>query len=384
MSSSVKCCILSSDLKSGGAERHLLQILNHWPESSWQFSLALLAHQGVWLNEIPHTAQLHALSERRPVGGLRQLVWAAQMAPRFRAVLSHGCDLVLTFLWLPTLVAALAMRPLRSAPPLVWSIQSDLEQAFRLRRTGDLRRWLVTNTAVPKVQHYIAITPGLSTRSQQLLNINSSMVSVIPNSIDTARIDALLVQPVDIPSKQAPIRIVSVGRLHPQKSMDVLLRAIATLHGQGYSLECYIIGEGEERLRLQVLTTEMGLDDIVNFPGYSANPYAWMQSADLFVLASSWEPFGIVLAEAMAVGLPIVTTDTDGAQAVIDPGTDGLITPVGDPDLLAKAISSLIDNPQLRRQFGERARRKARTFDAPVIAGQYKALLDDIVTRSHQ
>lgn len=379
MNPPTRCCFLGLNLCGGGAERHMLQLLNHWPDSSWQFNLILLARQGVWFDEIPQTVQLHTLSSRMPVNGLQQLVWAMQMVPRFRAALQNGYDILLTFLWLPTLVASLALRGLAVPPPLVWSIQSDLEQAFRLRRTGTLRRWLMANVALPQVNHCIAITPGLSVRVQQLLHIETDRISVIPNSIDYARIKDLLAQPAHIPPKCASIRIVSVGRLHPQKSMDILLQAIAIIYAKGLSIECFIVGEGEEQARLQALAADLDIADVIHFVGYSANPYAWMHSADLFVLASSWEPFGIVLAEAMALGLPIITTATDGALALIESEAEGLVVPPGNPPRLAEAILSLMEYPHLRKWFGDQARRKAHHFDAPTIARQYQVLLEQLL-----
>lgn len=377
----MRCCIVGLNLNSGGAERHMLQMLQNWPGSSWEFDVILLANQGVWFDEIPKNVGLYTLSDQMPSDGVKQLVWAAQLAPKLRSYLSNGYDLVLTFLWLPTLVTSIALRGLSTAPLFVWSVQSDLEQAFRLRKTGVIRQWLVRNIAVPQIDQFITISPGMSTRTQQLLKVSEERFHIIPNSIDFNRISGLLAKKTSITSKNKAIRLVTVGRLHPQKGIDILLQAISNIRKRDLDLECIIVGEGGEKTYLQGLANDFQISDFVQFIGYSDNPYSWMRSADIFVLASRWEPFGIVLAEAMALGLPIISTDTDGGNALIAPGVDGIIVPTNDSSALSDAIYELVHFPQRRESLGENAKHKVKTLDASTIATLHESLFCELVNK---
>jgi glycosyltransferase involved in cell wall biosynthesis len=135
------------------------------------------------------------------------------------------------------------------------------------------------------------------------------------------------------------------------------------------------LGEGHERVALERLAAALGVEDYFRLVGFMDNPFAWLRDADLFVLPSIWEPFGIALAEAMALGLPVIVSDTDGARALVEHGAEGLIVPINDPAALAQAIIELANDPARRAAMGARSASKARRFDAPVVAEQYRAAL---------
>jgi glycosyltransferase involved in cell wall biosynthesis len=183
----------------------------------------------------------------------------------------------------------------------------------------------------------------------------------------------------EIPSKQAAVRLVSVGRLHPAKGTDALLYALKEVRKQSANLECYILGDGPERQRLIELAGDLGLNKSVFFTGYVENPYGWLQTADIFVSPSRWETFGIAIAEAMALGLSVVATATDGANDIITDKVDGLLVPVGNAHALAEAVIDLLNKPGLRQKLGTQAKLGAQQFNAPLIAQRYMMVLERLL-----
>lgn len=376
----MRVCLLNLNLEGGGAERHLVQLVRHWPQGDWHLKVVLLERQGVWLKELPPNVPCHALAPRMPSGSLAKILWALQSVPQLqRFFREHPCDVVLTFLWLPTVLAAIALRRLSNPPLLVWSVQNDLKRDFALHRDGWLRRRLTLTILPKRVNHFIAISEGIRRKTQALLGAPADRITVIPNSVELARARKMAAMPDAVPPKEAPVRLVSVGRLHPAKGMDVLLHALAKMNCQDHNWECCILGDGPEKSRLTLLAKEIGLNEHVSFVGYKLNPYAWLRTADIFVSPSRWETFGIVIVEAMALGLPVIATTTDGARDIISDGVDGLLVPIGDTSALANAIVDLIHNPSLRRRLGEKAKQKAEHFDAPLITQQYVRLLEQLM-----
>ena len=137
--------------------------------------------------------------------------------------------------------------------------------------------------------------------------------------------------------------ILATGRLTDQKKFSTLIEAFAILRAQR---ECRlaILGEGELRASLEALVAERGLAPDVLLPGFVANPFAWMRQASLFVLSSAWEGLPTVLIEAMACGVPVVTTDCpSGPREILEDGRWGRLVPVGDASALAIAISGALD-----------------------------------------
>jgi glycosyltransferase involved in cell wall biosynthesis len=168
------------------------------------------------------------------------------------------------------------------------------------------------------------------------------------------------------------MRVLSVGRLTTGKGHHHLIRAIRILKDEGRKVSLRIGGDGPEMESLRRLIEELGLAEEVTLLGSLAEEVYLeeMRGADVFALASDAEPMGVVYMEAMACGKPAVGTAAGGVGEVITDGVDGLLVPPGDPAALAGAIGRLIDEPELRKRFGEAGRRKVVSdFDSRKWAG---------------
>jgi glycosyltransferase involved in cell wall biosynthesis len=133
-----------------------------------------------------------------------------------------------------------------------------------------------------------------------------------------------------------------------------------------------ILGEGRLRRELETLATTLGISQDVSMPGFSENPYAFMARASVLTLSSAWEGFGNVIAEALACGCPVVSTDCpSGPAEVLKNGAFGTLVPVGNDKALAEAILAVLDKPPER----ERLRARASEFNIDTISEKYLQLL---------
>jgi colanic acid/amylovoran biosynthesis glycosyltransferase len=178
---------------------------------------------------------------------------------------------------------------------------------------------------------------------------------------------------------RAPHRLLSVGRLDPIKGFDVLLPALAELARRGVAFDSIIIGEGEERARLEAQRDALGLRDRVSFAGAQSNTAvrAAMAEATLMVMPCVVTPEGNadgipnVLTEAMASGLPVVSTRVSGIPELIDDGVSGRLVEPNDALALADAIAEMLADPALRDACAEAGRRKVECeFDVRSEAGR--------------
>jgi glycosyltransferase involved in cell wall biosynthesis len=118
----------------------------------------------------------------------------------------------------------------------------------------------------------------------------------------------------------------------------------------------------------------------VEFPGFVREPFGLMAASALFVLSSRYEGFPLVLIEAMAAGLPVVSTDCPtGPADVVHDGVDGFLVPVGDVDALAKRMSELMDDPSLREAMGRRAQAAVERFRPEVIWEKWDDVIRSVV-----
>ena len=185
-----------------------------------------------------------------------------------------------------------------------------------------------------------------------------------------------------------PDLILGVGRLVEKKGFDVLIRACDLLVKWGVDFRCQIIGKGSERERLKALIAELGLDDRVALLGPRpqdevAEAY---RRAAIFALpcivGSDGNRDGLptVLLEAMASGLPAVSTSLTGVPEIIDDGINGLLVEPEDVEELARALAALLKDESLRREMGRAARRKVEeVFDVHKNVAQLRAWLAEPV-----
>jgi len=176
-----------------------------------------------------------------------------------------------------------------------------------------------------------------------------------------------------------PHRLLSVGRLDAIKGFDVLLPALAMLRDRGVPFESIVIGEGEERASLEALREKLGLGDRVTFVG--ARPQTEVRKAmaesTLMVMPCVVTPEGNadgipnVLTEAMAAGLPVISTRVSGIPELIDDRISGRLVDQRDPVALADAIAALLADPAARDAYAKAGRAKVeREFDVRIEAGR--------------
>ena len=173
---------------------------------------------------------------------------------------------------------------------------------------------------------------------------------------------------------QGPLRLLSVGRLVPEKGAPVLLEALTLLRERGVDVRARIVGGGPRADSLAADVTRRGLDDVVDLVGpvgQDEMPGEYHR-ADVFVLPSFQEGLPVVLMEALATELPVVTTRIAGVAELVVDGENGRLVPAGRADLLADAIASLLD-PAVRARLGRAGRaRVEREFtpatQAPAMA----------------
>ncbi len=221
----------------------------------------------------------------------------------------------------------------------------------------------------------VCCSEGIRRELIEELGLPERQVETIHNAVVGPQALADLERPAEDPwltASKDPI-IVTVGRLHPQKDQETLLRAFAKVV-ERRPARLLILGEGEDRAALEALAAELGISQRVHLPGYVFDSLAQMKAADLFVLSSRFEGLPTVLIEALLCGLPIVSTDCEhGPREILQDGRYGTLIPVGDVAALAAAmLRALAAAPDPEGQ-----RRRAMEFTVAQAASRYEALFGD-------
>lgn len=171
--------------------------------------------------------------------------------------------------------------------------------------------------------------------------------------------------------------LLFTGRMAAVKGVPVLLQAMAELKPKYPNLRLTLIGDGPERVGIDALARQLDLHTCVTFLGYrsQAEVAEALAEADIFTLPSFAEGVPVVLMEALASGVPVVTTQIAGVPELVENGETGLLVPPGDPDALAAAIATLLDDPGRRRAMGAKGAAKvAADFDVAQEAARLSTL----------
>ena len=169
--------------------------------------------------------------------------------------------------------------------------------------------------------------------------------------------------------------LVLAGRLVPQKALDVALRALRTADG----VTLVVAGEGPERRAAEELAAQLGLGARARFLGAQSREgvFDLFAAADASLLSSGWESFGLVVAESLAVGTPVIATAVGGVPEVVEDGRNGLLVPPDDPEALGAAIRRYVADVDLRERLRAEATDSVRHLRPEVIYARLEAILRD-------
>lgn len=298
-----------------------------------------------------------------PTNKLRYLASLSRLFTRLRpdAVLAATAPFNLISLW----AAALAHSPAR----IVVSEHNILTRPDK----GD-ESWryglppALLHRVYPRASAIVGVSAGVADELRSLAGLAADRVTVVYNPVFDATLTAKSAESVDHPwfDDGGPPVIIGVGKVYaPGKDFPTLIRAFARLR-QERPCRLIILGDTagaakDERMLSEVmrLPEQLGVAADVAFPGFVANPFAWMRRANVFALSSAWEGLSLVLIEAMATGCPVVSTDCPhGPREILDGGHYGPLVPVGDDRALAAAIATTLDTPP----GAERMRQRASDF----------------------
>ena len=349
---------------TGGIRRHVVELSRRLPDHGWAAPIAgpagVLGPHG----ELAYTV---------PVPGApTPALLAARRALR-AAVADAGAGLVhahgLKAGWLATLAGL-------PCPVVVTVHNLVLDQAAG-RSAAPLR---ALEARLPgRAAATIAVSPAIAERFAGLRG--ADRVTVV-RPVGPAPVPGRPAAKVraDLGGGDAPL-VVTVGRLHPQKDLPTLLRAAAMLRERVPGVRVVVVGEGPDRAALAALAAELGVAGTVTFAGASPEAADELAAADAVAMCSLWESGPLVVAEALALGRPVVATPVGFVPEVIDDGVGGRIVPVGDPGALAAALGDVLADPVAAAGMAEAGRRaSAAVLGSDRLVGDVVKVYEDVTS----
>jgi len=327
-------------LGGGGAERVMVQIVNEFAERGGVAHLVVCNLTGPNQSEVNGNVKVTDLGQRRVLFSFFKLCkFLRDHKPNvLLSALSHA-NLVAVLAALVTPCETRVVVSERSMPSRINSLK------FRLIIVPLMRAFYRLADRI------ICVSESVAQDLISLIGVSDTQIDVIPNPIDKDAITAATKKPVihrwlSDPNKKF---ILAVGRLVPDKDYPTLFKAVDIVRRE-IDVGLYILGEGDSRLELNELISEMDLADHVEMAGFDPNPFNWMSACDLYVLSSTSEGFCNSLLQAVLCGAPVVSTDCgSGVREILACTDSSKIVPIRSPEMLAEAIIVCLKNEHIAR-----------------------------------
>jgi len=246
-----------------------------------------------------------------------------------------------------------------------------------------------------RADRIVTVSEGI--KNDLILNygLNKDKIQTIYNFVDTEMINTLALEPLEGEFKALfgdGQTVITVGRLSEAKGQQHMIRAFGSVVKNVPDAKLIIVGDGDRRNYLKGLVLDLELSDRVFIIGSRDNPYKYMKNSDIFVLSSIYEGFGIVIIEAMACGLPVISTDCKSGPAEIITSKNGVLVPVPDGKMysaseqltdeeknLAAEIIQLLRDKNKQERIKELSLLRAADFSVESIIPQWEILIKELI-----
>ena len=348
------------DLALGGAQRTATRLLAGWSERSRRVCLITIGGADEDFFAPSGAVERVALDLKHPSTYL-----AAALAANFgrvrrlrAAIRASGAPRVLSFVAGTNVLSLLATRGL--------DLRVVISERNDPRRQDIGPRWDWLRRRTYRWADVVAANSAAAMESLAAY-VPQSRLMYVANPVE---------MPAEVPGpkRRAPV-FVAVGRLTRQKGFDVLLRAFAAAGPTLSGWRLVLVGDGEERAALELLSRQLGISDRVEWPGAVANPAPFYARSSAFVLSSRFEGTANSLLEAMAWQLPVIATRAAAAESEIEDGVSGLVVPAEDVVALSAAMCKLAANSALREQLGQSAVSRLGGRSLPDVLAAWDSVL---------
>lgn len=361
-------------LGHGGAERVLVNLVNHMDQERFDITVQTMFDVGIYRDKLN--------ANIRYIGGFpwyfrgNTIVYKLFSPERlYRLYIKDQYDVIVSYLEGPS-ARVVAGGKDGCAKRICW-MHIQLESKAYAQRP--FRTWYEMERCYQQFDRLICVSDFVRKTVLKMFPVQAP-VDVLYNTVETEIIQVKANEELDCsPFLTAEINIISVGKLMRTKGFERLARILKRLRIDGYPVHVYILGIGEERASLERQIRELDVGKYWTFVGFEQNPYQYVKRADLYVCSSYVEGFSTAVTEALIVGTPVVSTDCGGARELLGSHNEYGIVTENNEEALYRGIKDLISDRDLLAAYRERAEQRGRLFNTEDTVHAVEHMLEEIV-----
>ncbi len=373
-----KVLFLIESLSGGGAEKVLSVLIKHFDYSKYDVTVCPVVDVGVYTDVVKEYATNYA-----PImsfkGNFISKIWNRikykliySILPLkwvYKVFIPQGNEIEIAFC--EGFATKLLAHSKSSSKKIAW-IHTDLENNPWTTEIGVFKNIEEERETYAVYDKIVCVSKMVLQSFCKLYGLNDKVITIY-NPIDVDDIRQKAGKKVN--KGNDIVHIISVGRLVPQKGFDRLLRVIKRMHEEGNPVKLVILGNGVERNSLEDYMVCNDMETYVSIPGFSNNPYEQINQSDLFVCSSRAEGFSLVIAEAMTLGVPVVSTCCMGPCELLQEGKCGMLVDNSEEGLYT-GLNSALNNMSKLNDYVEIAQERIKVFIPQTVIGQIELLID--------
>ena len=353
-----KVLFVVENLKAGGAERVLVNLVNHLSPEKFDVTVLTIFEKGVHFSSLaPH---VHAVC--RNAKFFRGMSYFMRLIPS-RLLYKHyvkdeDFDVVVAYMTgIPTKVVAGAKKSKR----IGW-LHGDMRCVFVSKKLYWSNRHY--RKTYEKFDAVFGCADTVTDSFRDKIGANCKQIRTVYNVNDTPRILSQATAPVELPfESDMNIPVFStMGSLLPVKGFERLIRICGRLKDKGFRFRLLLIGDGPLREQLSALVSELALEDTVFLVGFQKNPYPYISASDVFVCSSFSEGLSTAVSESIVLGRAVVSTEVSGAYEILGKNNEYGIVVENHDDALYAGMKNFLENPEQISYYQEKAQERSKFF----------------------
>lgn len=371
----MKIAFIINSLGGGGAERVLQTLSNYLVNHGHDITVILLQQKKIHYT-LDEKVKIATLKSSVLAKGIGTIIFIPLQSLELNRLLKKlGIEYAISFLVRANLTFSITKY--FSKRRVIISERIHAKKEYEKNNFKNTIMNFLIKSLYKKSDKIISISDGIR---ESLINdyyIEPSRIVTIHNPQNIAEIQTQKEKNISFEFNDKFKYFITLGRLVEQKDHSTLIKAFKSCHEKIPDSRLLILGQGPLKADTEKLIKELQLENEVTLLGFVENPFDYLKKSDVFVFSSRFEGFGNVLVEAMACGLPIVSTSCpSGPSEILDNGKYGMLTKVGDEKELANAMIRMLDD-RLCRKFESLSLERASNFDVSIIADKYLDILKD-------
>lgn len=296
---------------------------------------------------------------------IKELIWLHKLQrtnnPSVYITIDYHCSLLIE------LYKAIFLK---SNIRTILTFHNNLSYVFKIKTTPLIQKIniILGRILFNKSPHIVCVSKGLSEEIKRIFTLKNTPITIYPGiKIPSGKRKAL---------NSESNNILSISRLDKQKDIETLIKALQIVFRKIKDAKLFIIGDGGEKRKLKNLVSALGLNKAVKFLGWKKNISTYLENADLFVFSSHYEGFGIAIIEAMAWGIPIVSTNSPyGPSEILNNGEFGILVPLEDFKSLAEKSTLIMLNKEKRNYYSSQSLKRIIDFSETTMIRKYLRLV---------